>query len=143
MERAFLAFTGGQSAMDGRTFVKLMKDCGLMDAKLTTTDLDIIFMKVKDKKEKKVTVEQFLNGLREVAAKKGLGLDELQQKVAATPGPQFKGTKPDAVKLHDDKSTYTGVYQHGGPSTVDTDKVIGLNQLTNRAPADVRGTNLK
>ena len=29
-------------------------------------------------------------------------------------GPSFAGTKADHVKLHDDKSTYTGVYTKGG-----------------------------
>ena len=37
-------------------------------------------------------------------------------------GPTFSGTKADAVKYHDDKSQYTGVYAKGGPSTVDAGK---------------------
>ena len=35
-------------------------------------------------------------------------------------GPILKGTKVDDVRLHDDKTLYTGVYAHGGPSTVDS-----------------------
>lgn len=31
-------------------------------------------------------------------------------------GPVFVGTKAEAVKYHDDKSLYTGVYANGGPS---------------------------
>ena len=53
----------------------------------------------------------------------------------------FKGTKADNVKLHDDKSTYTGVYAKGGPSVSDNDKVKDLSNLCNRGEADVRGTN--
>ena len=32
--------------MSGKNFSKLFKDSGLMNSKLTTTDLDIIFAKV-------------------------------------------------------------------------------------------------
>ena len=33
-------------------------------------------------------------------------------------GPVFAGTQADAVRFHDDKDQYTGVYAHGGPSTI-------------------------
>lgn len=33
--------------MDGKTFAKVSKDCHLLDKKLTTTDVDLIFAKVK------------------------------------------------------------------------------------------------
>ena len=32
----------------------------------------------------------------------------------------MKATKSEKVRLHDDKTTYTGVYAQGGPSTVDS-----------------------
>lgn len=41
--------------MDGKTFAKLTKDCGLLDKKLTPTDVDLIFAKVKDKTARKIT----------------------------------------------------------------------------------------
>jgi hypothetical protein len=34
-------------------------------------------------------------------------------------GPILRGTKAEQVRLHDDKTTYTGVYAQGGPTTVD------------------------
>ena len=52
--------------------------------------------------------------------------------VASSNGPILTGTKAEAVKYHDDKSLYTGVYAHGGPSTVDTDKVADISQLCDR-----------
>lgn len=33
--------------------------------------------------------------------------------------PVMKATKADAVRFHDDKTTYTGVYAQGGPTNVD------------------------
>ena len=33
--------------MDGKTLVKLAKDCHLIDKKLTSNDVDLIFAKVK------------------------------------------------------------------------------------------------
>ena len=43
--------------MDGKSFVKLAKDTGLVDRKLTTTEVDIIFAKVKAKFERKITFD--------------------------------------------------------------------------------------
>ena len=53
----------------------------------------------------------------------------------------LKGTKADAVKFHDDKNLYTGVYAQGGPSTVDAGngKISDISQLCDRTGADVRG----
>lgn len=59
--------------------------------------------------------------------------------VASSKGPILKGTKADKVKLHDDKSQYTGVYAKGGPTNVDKDKYVHLDGLLDRSDADVRG----
>ena len=32
--------------MDSTKFMKLAKDCGLLNAKLTTVDVDLVFLKV-------------------------------------------------------------------------------------------------
>jgi len=62
---------------------------------------------------------EFQQFLEEVASKKGVSKDSIIQQIQSAGGPHFHGTVPDHVRLHDDKSTYTGVYAHGGPSTVD------------------------
>jgi hypothetical protein len=41
--------------MEGKTLVKFAKDCGLLDKHLTTTDIDLIFAKVKTKGSKKIS----------------------------------------------------------------------------------------
>lgn len=115
----FHAFTGGAKEMEGRQLAKLAKDCSLLDKKLTSTDVDLIFAKVKDRTARKINFSQFQQVLDQFATKKGVTRDDIMKQIEMTGGPHFHGTKPDYVKFHDDKSTYTGVYAHGGPSTVD------------------------
>lgn len=43
----FEKFTLGKPDMDGRTFSKVIKDSGLLDTKLTSTDVDLTFAKIK------------------------------------------------------------------------------------------------
>jgi len=57
----------------------------------------------------------------------------------STGGPVFTGTKAEAVKYHDDKSLYTGVYANGGPTNVDKDNISDISQTCDRSDADVRG----
>lgn len=49
--------------MEGKSFAKVAKDCKLIDKKLTATDVDLIFAKIKDKSERRITFEQFQKGL--------------------------------------------------------------------------------
>jgi hypothetical protein len=49
--------------MEGKQFAKLVKDTGLLDKKLTTTDVDLIFAKIKDKAARKITYPEFEMGL--------------------------------------------------------------------------------
>ena len=53
----------------------------------------------------------------------------------------WSNEQADKVKLHDDKSQYTGVYKRGGPSMVDKPN-MGLDKICNRSKADVRGVPL-
>jgi len=43
--------------MEGKTLAKVAKDCKLLDKKLTATDIDLIFAKVKAKAERRITFE--------------------------------------------------------------------------------------
>lgn len=128
--------------MDGKTFAKLAKDTKLLDKKLTATDVDLMFAKIKTKDLRTITFEQFKKGVEGFAAKKGKTYDECVTLIVGTGGPQFHGTQADYVKFHDDKTTYTGVHVNGGPSTNDTGaggKISDLSQLADRSGANVRG----
>ncbi|CDI73807.1 p25-alpha domain-containing protein, putative [Eimeria praecox] len=141
VQSVFDAFTHGAAAMDGRTFVKVCKDCKVFCKLYTTTDADLIFAKVKQKGAKTITEAEFEQALQLIAEKKKIGFQELVSQITSAAGPVYTGTKAMANKFHDDKSLYTGVHAHGGPSTKD-DKVNDLSNLLDRSPADVRGTKM-
>jgi len=115
----FKSFTSDQPEMDGRTFVKFCKDSGLFDKAFTQTDADLLFTKIKAKGARKITFAEFEASFSGIADKKKISVDEVKEIILNTAGPQYKGTKADEVRFHDDKSTYTGVHQHGGPTTTD------------------------
>ena len=79
--------------------------------------------------------------MAEFAKKKRVDASVVMAKVSESKGPVLTGTKADAVKFHDDKNLYTGVYAQGGPSTVDAGngKISDISQLCDRTGADVRG----
>ena len=108
--------------MDGKTFAKFAKDTKLVDKKLTATDVDLIFNKVKQKTERRISYAEFQKSFTYLAEKKGIDVDALKELIVGAGGPQYTGTQADHVKFHDDKSLYTGVYANGGPTNVD---VIG------------------
>ncbi|KAL8450300.1 hypothetical protein Emag_003323 [Eimeria magna] len=151
-KEAFAAYTKGACEMDGRTFNKILKDCKILDSKVTSVDADLIFAKVKGKGAKKITHAEFEEALRLVAAKKGVDIEAIQSTLATgkkyltekalsrllllpprvhspsfgyegVDGPILYGTKADNVRFHDDKTTYTGVHKMGGPTTVDDGRV--------------------
>ena len=123
--------------MDGKGFAKVAKDTGLLDKKLTNTDVDLAFSKIKERTARRITFAEFMAGLALFAEKKGVGVEAVQAKVAGSQGPILRGTQAEAVRFHDDTDQYTGVHAHGGPSTVDANQ--GLANLLDRSDADVRG----
>ena len=50
--------------MDGKGFAKLAKDTKLIDKKLTNTDVDLIFSKIKERTARRITFPQFADGLQ-------------------------------------------------------------------------------
>ena len=55
-----------------------------------------------------MTFQEFENAIELLAADKGVPGEALRQKIAASSGPLSNATQAAAVRLHDDKSTYTG-----------------------------------
>ena len=129
--------------MDGKTFAKVAKDSKILSKVLTATDIDLAFAKIKDKAARKINFAQFEIGIEICASKRGETFEELVAKMISQGGPVYQGTKAEAVKYHDDKSLYTGVYANGGPSSVGgTGGVSDISQLCDRSAADVRGTKI-
>ena len=71
LREVFSGFAGGAPDLDGKTFAKLAKDTKILDKKLTATDIDLIFAKVKDKTARKITYDQFEKAIGLCAEKKG------------------------------------------------------------------------
>ncbi|XP_027137054.1 tubulin polymerization-promoting protein family member 3 isoform X3 [Larimichthys crocea] len=65
--------------LNGKNWAKLCKDCKIVDGKtITSTDVDIVFSKVKQKTSRVITYEEFRRALEELAPKrfKGQSKDE-------------------------------------------------------------------
>lgn len=143
LKEVFAKYSSNQPEMNGRTFVKVFKDCNLISKSLSATSLDIIFSKVKTKGKLKITYDQFQEGIQEAAKEAKINYKDVLAKIVSSKGPDFHGTKTDKVKLHDDKSQYTGVYAQGGPKIVDKGqgKIFDLQDFANRKEANIRGVN--
>eukprot|EP01060_Flectonema_neradi_P018874 TRINITY_DN2582_c1_g2_i1.p1 TRINITY_DN2582_c1_g2~~TRINITY_DN2582_c1_g2_i1.p1 ORF type:complete len:567 (+),score=146.55 TRINITY_DN2582_c1_g2_i1:56-1702(+) len=145
--KRFCNFGAGQRGagdqMDNAKFVKFCKDTKLIDGKkFTQTSADLLFSKIKPKGGRTISYDCFkYSGLPDIAGKKGITVQQVIDGMLAAEGPKSSGTVGDAVRFHDDKSQYTGVYKAGGPTNVDLG-TSDLSHITNRQSADVRGTNI-
>ena len=70
--------------MDGKGFAKMAKDTKLLDKKLTATDVDMTFAKIKERTARRITFDQFMAGLTIFAEKKQVGADDVYAKVAGS-----------------------------------------------------------
>lgn len=107
--------------MNGKNFVKLCKDSKVIDGKnVTSTDVDIVFSKVKAKTARVITFDQFTQAMSELAPKrfKGKSQEEAVQllygliagKEPANIG-VTKVAKAAAVDRLTDSSKYTGSHK--------------------------------
>jgi hypothetical protein len=108
-ERVFVAFAGED--MDNREFMKFCKDTKLIGGKFKNTDVDLCFSQVC-RKSRRMNFDMFKDGCRLIAKKRGTTTGFIQGVVADSAGPNLVGTKADAVRFHDDKSTYTGSHTY-------------------------------
>ncbi|CAK9034240.1 unnamed protein product [Durusdinium trenchii] len=114
----FSSYASNANEVDGRSFTKLCKDCGLFDRNFSSTDADLIFARVVPKGQRRISITEFEKALGLIAERRSCSQEDVMQKVADSAGPSLEGTKADAVRLHDDKQTYTGVHARGGPDSV-------------------------
>ena len=84
---------------------------------------------------RKIAFREFEKALGLLAAEKGVSVDAVQAAVVASGGPQRNSTTPAAnVRLHDDKSTYTGVTRLADRQANPTRSIFCLQRA---APKDV------
>ena len=53
--------------MERKQFAKCIKDLKILDKKVTSTDVDLVFAKIKDKTARRISYNEFMNGLDLVA----------------------------------------------------------------------------
>jgi len=103
--------------MDNAKFAKFARDTKILDKKLTSTDVDIIFSKVKAKTDRKITFQQFQEGLKLLAEKKygKPDVDKLEGIILQSSGPQTNkattAVSGGAVGRLTDTSKYTGSHR--------------------------------
>ncbi|XP_012321407.2 tubulin polymerization-promoting protein family member 2 [Aotus nancymaae] len=120
----FAAFGESSSSgteMNNKNFSKLCKDCGIMDGKaVTSTDVDIVFSKVKAKNARTITFQQFKEAMKELGQKrfKGKSPDEVLENIYGLMGGKdpattgaTKATTVGAVDRLTDTSKYTGTHK--------------------------------
>uniref|UniRef100_A0A452HX70 Uncharacterized protein n=2 Tax=Gopherus agassizii TaxID=38772 RepID=A0A452HX70_9SAUR len=127
LEKAFRKFaTYGDMAatgndMTGKNFSKMLKDCGVMDGKaVTSTDVDIVFNKVKTKGARTINFAEFQQAMKELCGKrfKGKSPEEALQAVYAL----MEGKEPANVGVT--KTTTAG----GVDRLTDTSKYTGSHK---------------
>ena len=129
--------------MDGKSFVKLLRDSKLLDHKsFTSVDADLTFATVKPRGDRRIDFAQFTTALTLCARKKGCSVESVAEQVQIVAGPVFHGTEAEATRFFDDKSTWTGVHANGGPSTIDLYNSNDLSRTLDRSRANVRGVKL-
>ncbi|KAH8607464.1 putative p25 alpha [Trypanosoma vivax] len=145
LESTFYAFASFGSAptkeMDNAHFSKMLKESKVIGKVFTSTDADLLFNKIKTKGARKITFDEFsTKALPEIAAKLKKSTEELTALLEKA-SPSSNSTKAEAVKFHDDKNLYTGVYKAGGPTNVDRN-AGSLSGVVDRrvGQVDVRGT---
>lgn len=141
----FASFGGAPTKeMDNSHFTKMLKECKIIGKAFTGTDADMVFTKIKAKGARKITCAEFRSqGIAEIAKKLHKTNEEVENMITAS-APQANATKADAVKFHDDKSQYTGVYKAGGPTNVDRNAGSLAGVVDRRVgTTDNRGTTVK
>ncbi|CAJ1379658.1 unnamed protein product [Effrenium voratum] len=84
LEAAFYNFCGpGHADMNGSNFVRLCKDCGLLDEHLDAVSVDLVFSdpRIKDRSVRSIDFLQFELALEILAEKKGCRLADLRSAV--------------------------------------------------------------
>lgn len=137
---AYHAFAGS-TEMDGRTFVKCMRDSLLIDEDFRTADADLVFAKCKARGSRKIDFAAFTRALAEVAARRGMTEKQVQDIICLAFGPDYE-TNASCEELlgperfYYDMSLYTGVHKHGGPTLVGGGRgegsPVNFKELVNR-----------
>ncbi|KFO86330.1 Tubulin polymerization-promoting protein family member 2, partial [Buceros rhinoceros silvestris] len=129
--------------MTGKNFSKMCKECRVMDGKsVTSTDVDIVFNKVKSKGARTITFAEFQEAMKELCTKrfKGKSPEEalqavyglLEGKEPSSAG-TTKATKVGAVERLTDTSKYTGSHKERFDESGKGKGLAGRQDLTDNS----------
>ncbi|XP_025044888.2 tubulin polymerization-promoting protein family member 2-like isoform X1 [Pelodiscus sinensis] len=149
LEKAFRKFAvyGDTAAtgndMTGKNFSKMLKDCGVMDGKaVTSTDVDIVFNKVKTKGARTINFAEFQQAMKELCGKrfKGKSPEEALQAVyALMEGKEpanvgvTKATTAGGVDRLTDTSKYTGSHKERFDESGKGKGIAGREDMTDNS----------
>lgn len=102
--------------IDSFRYSKLCREAEIVTSGFQLRAIDIIFSKCSPIESKKMTFDHFLISICHLEVLTRHPMLEICKKIANCKGPETRSTKADYIKLHDDKSLFTGVYGRGGPS---------------------------
>jgi p25-alpha len=107
VQAVFLAFCSSVAKQgyeaDSAKFFKLCSDCGLVDARLSRTQCDLIFTRAAV--QKRMGYEAFRHqAVAMIAEQKCVSEGTILQAIAATQGISSSGTVAEPSRFHDDKS---------------------------------------
>merc|ERR1712178_156144 len=118
---AFAQYGGSSSdgsTIDNKKFSKMCKETKIMNKSCTSTDVDIVFAKVKSKGARVINFDQCCEALKELAKKRFKGDDNGLEKcfdlmAGKTPGNvgTTKTSKTGNVSKMTDTSQYTGAHK--------------------------------
>lgn len=119
IEDTFRFYSQNGEHMDGKSFVKLCKDCNLIGQDVSENAADLIFAKFKVRGHRHMNMTKFNSALRFLATKKGVDIETIFGNVASSTGPLLTGTKTQKVRFYDVRSL---------KSTIDTDNAAACGQ---------------
>lgn len=102
VEPTFRAFCGSRQDLDGRSFSKLCKLCGLFGRGFSACDADIVFASAS--RSRRLDLSRFEEALRLVAERKGMEETAIRKAVACSTGPTLNGTQTLPVRFYDERN---------------------------------------
>ncbi|XP_075069006.1 tubulin polymerization-promoting protein family member 2-like isoform X2 [Mixophyes fleayi] len=139
--RKFASYGGSKSehGMTGKNFSKLCKDCKIIESGCTSTDVDIVFTKVKNKESHVMSYDQFQKALQLLSVKRfpRMPADEafadIKKLVEGKEPANTGATKAVAAGVVDrltDTSKYTGSHKERFDDSGKGKGIAGRKQLS-------------